>query len=119
MGARYTSSVDSKHDTETPSPGDGLVVTFGATRKNDLRHDPVSEEYKNEDTKEFREWFSGPVTKPAPCQIWLGLNNIVLGNFVIDKGTMLLVGWLANDRCSSLLPHYAVGGDLLGVIVGE
>lgn len=48
-----TGSVDTEHDTDTPSEGDGEVRTLSELREHDLTVDTVTEEDKNTCTKDL------------------------------------------------------------------
>ena len=55
-----------KHDTQSPAPTDGLVVSMRTVTEDDLGDDTIAEHDQDEGTQEFREWFSKHSTYPRP-----------------------------------------------------
>lgn len=61
-----TRAVDTKHDTNTPRPRDGLVGTVGVLGHDDLGNDTISEENNHHGTDELGEGFSKDVPNARP-----------------------------------------------------
>lgn len=84
MGTRNTSSVlciksafvasgpvvhpayHSEHDSQSPTPRDGLVVTVLAVAENNLGNDTITEHDQDECAEELRKWLTELVSYPAP-----------------------------------------------------
>lgn len=72
-----TSGVHAKHDTETPAPRNGLVVTLGSTGKSDLGDDTVTEENENQTAPELSKGLSQLVSDSGPEGGFGGLDDSV------------------------------------------
>jgi hypothetical protein len=66
-----------------------------------LCNDSVAEENKYENTKKFGERFSHELSDAAPKEIWLSLDNVGLGNLVVNEGSMLSECRLAKNGGAS------------------
>ena len=67
MGSRDTTrSVDTKHDTDTPAPGDGLVSTIFVTGEDYLGDDTVTEQNDEHGTQELSERFADLMSDAWP-----------------------------------------------------
>lgn len=69
-----TGNIDTKHDSNTPAPGDGLVGAVGTIGKNDLGYDTVTKHDHDKSSQEFGNGLTEHVPYSRPSrQSLLGL----------------------------------------------
>lgn len=66
MSTTLAASVHAQHDTDTPAPTDGLVVTLLATGQDDLSHDTVTKHQDDERPNELGEGILQCQSDPGP-----------------------------------------------------
>jgi hypothetical protein len=71
--------VNTKHDTDSPAPRDGLVISLLASTKNDLGDDTVTEEDQDHGTEELREGILHRLADAHPLRRVGSIRSVVSG----------------------------------------